>query len=319
MSILEENKDKIIQDYNSGKSTIKLAKDYGVGVYRIDKLLKQNNVVMRRQREALQLSNRMVDYSSEAMDRLEQAKKRYDEGNSLENSVKGLNISVERLKIYANITHRREYKINYRQIPAELQIILKRKYEDGYGIHRLSQMFRISPPVIKRHLLQNNVKLRTQKESVNHPLVNHFREKSYIENYGTKHPSHNTHYFLNKQKSGFKYKNYTLDGVSFSRLQGYEPYGILYIVKTLGIQPKNIITGRNENIPEIYYTLNGKKSRYYPDIYVEDINTIFEIKSNYTYNQYLDRNIAKKEAAIKLGYTHITLIFDRKGNLIKQL
>ena len=61
---------------------------------------------------------------------------------------------------------------------------------------------------------------------------------------------------------------------------------------------------------------NNKEYRYYPDIYIKSENKIIEIKSDYTYNAMLIKNIIKSLSARKAGFNYEIWIYDRIRNKI---
>lgn len=61
-------------------------------------------------------------------------------------------------------------------------------------------------------------------------------------------------------------------------------------------------------INPIKYKLNENEHYYHPDFYLPDYNLIIEIKSSYTYNYDLNKNLSKKEYSIKNGYNFIFII-----------
>ena len=63
-----------------------------------------------------------------------------------------------------------------------------------------------------------------------------------------------------------------------------------------------------ENGPIIFYSFEGRKSTYHSDFVVNSINTIVEIKSKYTLEYDIDRNLAKKSASENLGYNFIFIV-----------
>ena len=75
-----------------------------------------------------------------------------------------------------------------------------------------------------------------------------------------------------------------------------------------------------KSIPRITYYLqdnqdNKPKKRYYfPDIYIVSINKIIEVKSSWTYKQYIEKIKLKAEATKKAGYDYKIWIYDNKKN-----
>jgi len=97
----------------------------------------------------------------------------------------------------------------------------------------------------------------------------------------------------NKKKSS--YKEFLLEGRVYY-LQGYEDYVLQefllkqYKTKDIFIKTKDI----SNEIGDIIYDIDGKNHRYYPDFYHEETNTIIEIKSLYTFNFSIEKNIRKE-------------------------
>jgi hypothetical protein len=72
------------------------------------------------------------------------------------------------------------------------------------------------------------------------------------------------------------------------------------------------------DIPVIWYKKNNKKHRYYCDVYIPKINTIYEVKSTWTYK--LEKKITQQKllAAKDLGYNTLLWVFDDKHNLVEE-
>jgi hypothetical protein len=65
---------------------------------------------------------------------------------------------------------------------------------------------------------------------------------------------------------------------------------------------------RIEDAHTIRYFYDGKTRSYFPDFYYRPLNLIIEIKSTYTYESNIDKNLAKRNAAIKAGFDFIFII-----------
>lgn len=63
-----------------------------------------------------------------------------------------------------------------------------------------------------------------------------------------------------------------------------------------------------EKTNPIQYKLNENTHYYHPDFYLPDYNLIIEVKSSYTYEYDLDKNIAKKQYSIKSGFNFLFII-----------
>lgn len=127
----------------------------------------------------------------------------------------------------------------------------------------------------------------------------YFKNKC-MENYGVRNPTLNPTIFKKAKKNSFKIKEYIWKTGEVSFVQGYEPIVLSELEKN-GYKFDDIITDECL-MPEIWYLYEGKKHRYYPDLYIPKENLIIEVKSDYTLNLDLNKNKAKFSATKKLGF-----------------
>jgi hypothetical protein len=111
-------------------------------------------------------------------------------------------------------------------------------------------------------------------------------------------------------------KSYNLKEFNFPcgnsiQVQGYEPFLLKNLVEE-GYTYEDIITKRSET-PVIWYENNNKKHRYYCDIYIPKINTIYEVKSIYTNDVAKEKISLTKQACIDAGYLFELYVYDKKG------
>lgn len=116
-------------------------------------------------------------------------------------------------------------------------------------------------------------------------------------------------------KNSYNLKEYSFPCGNIIQVQGYEPFLLDILVKE-GYTFDDIITSRIQ-VPTIWYNKNNKKCRYYCDIYIPKTNTIYEVKSTWTYQKGIEDIPLKKEACIDAGYNFELYIFDNKG--VRQL
>jgi hypothetical protein len=120
-------------------------------------------------------------------------------------------------------------------------------------------------------------------------------EEGMLVKYGVKNISH--------IKPSYKMKQYQFPSGKIVNLQGYEPRAVDFILKSHS--EIDIIVQIHEiekKVGRIFYEINGKRHRYYPDIFIPSENKIIEVKSKYTYLQNLEINNEKKNACIKAGF-----------------
>lgn len=101
-------------------------------------------------------------------------------------------------------------------------------------------------------------------------------------------------------------------------VQGFEPFA-LRLLERSGISDKYIITG-HQFVPIIYYMDENKKIRkHFPDIYINKYHQLVEVKSRFTFEKNIERNLAKKTGAEKLGFNYDIWIFNKNGKLIHKI
>ncbi len=121
--------------------------------------------------------------------------------------------------------------------------------------------------------------------------------KTNIEKYGVGHHLQNKEMFEAHQLSGYNIKFHKKSNLNY---QGtYENHFLDYCVEN------NIDVVK---IKPIKYFFEHKIRYYYPDFYIPLYNLIIEIKSDYYYYKYLNKNLAKQEECVKQGYKFIFII-----------
>jgi hypothetical protein len=136
-----------------------------------------------------------------------------------------------------------------------------------------------------------------------------------MDKFGVEYPQQVPEFFERSQKSSHKLKPYILPSGKEIKIQGYENYALDKLLQTY--QEQDLTVGVSL-VPKIIYTLKEKSKRYYPDIYILKDNLIIEVKSTYTMNKELDKNLAKRKACIEQGYDFKFWIFAR-GQLIQEI
>jgi hypothetical protein len=190
-------------------------------------------------------------------------------------------------------------------------------YEGGEVLEKIGKKYNISPVGLRIKFLKLGIDLRTLTESANLPTTYERKKVSYQEKYGVDNPMQ--HPDINEKSSISRYKFKAIDiyGRRFSHLQGYEPQGIKYMVDHMGIDINEIDSGRK--VPTVSYKFDGKNKIYFADMYVKSKNLLVEVKCEYTYQNELEKNKAKREAALKAGFDYKTLIFDKRGKDVERI
>ena len=132
-----------------------------------------------------------------------------------------------------------------------------------------------------------------------------------LKKYGVEYPSQNP---LISEKCYKKWHPFILPSGKVINLQGYEPAAILLLLQTY---TEKEITVSRKDMPEIWYILNNKCLRYFPDIFIKEKNKFIEVKSEYTFQSKKDETFAKHNECLNNGYSHEIWIFNDKQKLME--
>jgi len=144
------------------------------------------------------------------------------------------------------------------------------------------------------------------------------RIETCLTKYGCSHAMQNEEIFSKAQKSMFSLKPFTFPSGNVVMVQGYEPYCLFDLINLYAEEEENIIVN-SSLMPKFLYNFKDKECRYYPDIMIKypDKPKFIEVKSIYTYNLDLDKNISKWNCVLKNNYDIEIWIYDRDGSLIE--
>jgi len=140
------------------------------------------------------------------------------------------------------------------------------------------------------------------------------REKTCLERYGVKNAIQNAKIAEKSGKNAYNLKEFVFPCGSIIKVQGYEPYLLKFLAND-GYAINDILVDRNK-VPEIWYLMNDKIRRYYCDVYIPKNNTIYEVKSTWTYNKAIDEIKLKEKACLDAGYKFELYIFTKRGKRI---
>lgn len=187
------------------------------------------------------------------------------------------------------------------------EVLLKREHTmlKKYGVktniilpetHKKAVEFSKLPESILKRKNTNIEKFGFDNPMKSKEIYNKFKETNIIK-YGSEFPAQNVDIFNKTQISQFKMKTY--NGI---RYQGS------YELDFLIFCDENGLLDRISKPMTIKYRFDDSDRVYYPDFFIEDINLIIEIKSNYYYNLHLEKNLIKEEYTKRIGYDFIFII-----------
>jgi hypothetical protein len=194
--------------------------------------------------------------------------------------------------------------------------IIKNKIKETclkkYGVEKISQNKEVREKYKNTCLEKYGTEHYSQTEE--------YKEKykaSIIQKYGVEYLTQNSTIMDKITKSGYSRKEYIFPSGNIGQIQGYEHFALNDLIINEKIDESDIIIGA-KNVPEIWYFDNGKKRRYYVDIYIPSQNKCIEVKSTYTYSRYEKNNLLKEEATKKLGYNFEFWIYNQKGEKLRR-
>lgn len=122
------------------------------------------------------------------------------------------------------------------------------------------------------------------------------------------HPNQNSEIQAKAEKNAFQYKNYKLPSGKIVKIQGYEDKALDELLEKFIEDEIYIGKGIVPRIP--YICKEGKNRIYFPDFFIEPINTILEIKSEWTIKLNTCRLEEKAKAVLSEGYKYEVWIYD---------
>jgi hypothetical protein len=186
--------------------------------------------------------------------------------------------------------------------------IIKNKKEQtclkNYGVSNPSQSEKIKKKKEITSLKNNGCKYIMQSDF---GKLNF--NKAMRKNWGVDFPNQSSDLFEKSQINSKKIKFHEKTGLYYRA--SYEAHFLDYCFEN------NI---NLEKPKSIKYKFEDKKRTYHPDFFLKEKNLIIEIKSTYTYNKDLNKNIAKKKACLEHGFNFIFVIdkdYKEFINLIK--
>lgn len=143
-----------------------------------------------------------------------------------------------------------------------------------------------------------------KKYGVEHPMNLHeVKEKqktTSLRNYGVEFPMQNSEVFEKTIAALFRKKEYIWKTGEISIVQGNEPI-VLKELEDKGYFFCDVKTSQID-MPQFWYDFEGKRRRYFPDIYIPKENLIIEVKSEYTLKLNSEKNKLKFESVKLAGY-----------------
>jgi hypothetical protein len=131
-----------------------------------------------------------------------------------------------------------------------------------------------------------------------------------LKNWDVENPAQSQEVMEKTQQNAKKYKEFKMPSGNIRKVQGYEPFALADLLK---IYTEEQIKTDRTDIPAIQYKVDGKKKKYFPDIFIPHENKIVEVKSTWTYDCKTDNIQLKKDATEDEGFIYEIWCYDKKG------
>jgi len=201
-----------------------------------------------------------------------------------------------------------------------------------FGVINISQTEEWHTKVKATNIINHKVEWHTQSENFKNKSeitwlqkygVNHHSRsestknkiiKTCIKRYGVNNVLQDAEIYKKGRTKQYKIKKYVFPSGRVDKVQGYEPFALNDLLNN-GYNENDIIT--DEKIMEtiigkiFYIDREGKRHRYYPDIYIKSENKIIEVKSTYTITCNVNINKLKKKAIENLGILFEYAIYNK--------
>ena len=171
-----------------------------------------------------------------------------------------------------------------------------------------------SSPEIRQKVIETNIERFGYAHSQQSEEVKQKCRDTNQERYNADYPRQNAEVAAKASKNAYKPKPFTFPCGNIIQVQGYEPFALELLVQQ-GQKFEDITTDVRE-VPEIWYeTDDGKKHRYFCDIFLHKEDKIVEVKSTWTFEKGKDIIPLKAQACIDAGFEYEIWIFDEKKKL----
>ena len=187
----------------------------------------------------------------------------------------------------------------------------------------LTKNYGVSNPmdseVLKRKqqtaLFENHGVTNPQKS----PAIQEKTRNTCLEKYGAPNPMQNAEVAQRSDENNYKgWKDYRYPSGKVTKIQGYENHALDALLAE-GFDEDDLITKKVE-VPEIWWNDDeGKKHRYYVDIFIKSENRMIEVKSKYTFEIRKVENLKKQQACKDSGHEHEIWVLDGRGEMIQTI
>ena len=219
-------------------------------------------------------------------------------------------------KLAASILDRYGHKNNMHGV--ETRAKTKQKWIEKYGVEVPTQAEEIKAKVRATNQRRRGVDWPAQDKlvwekyeatmleryGVNNGFKHENIKKTMLERYGVEHCMQNPEIFRKTLRGLKSTKQGTFPSGQTYTYQGYENVAVQKLLEF--VNEDEMLVGDPTKLPVIEYLnpVKEKNCRYFPDIWIPHLNLIVEVKSTWTMKRQMQENMAKHNAALRLGFKH---------------
>lgn len=194
----------------------------------------------------------------------------------------------------------------------------KQKWIEKYGVEVPTQAEEIKAKVRTTNQLRRGVDWPAQdklvlekykvtmmeRHGVDHSFKTGNSQRTCMERYGVANPMMHPEIFRKTLRGLKSTKQGILPSGQTYMYQGYENVAVQKLLEF--VNEDEMLVGDPTKLPVIEYfnPVKEKNCRYFPDIWIPHLNLIVEVKSTWTMKRQLQENMAKHNAALRLGFKH---------------
>ena len=223
-----------------------------------------------------------------------------------------ISFQAEEIKEKIKKTNLERYGVEYNLQREEVKEKTKKDNLIRYGVENVSQVDEFKEKAKLTNLQRYGVENVSQADEIKEKM-----KQTNLERYGVEYPQQNAIISEKASKYAYKLKSYIFPSRKEIKVQGYENIALDFLINR-GYNEDDIITSRTK-VPEIWWVdSNGKKHRYYVDIFIKSENKFIEVKSTWTFSRddKKEKIEKTKEAVKEKGYLYELWLIN-KGKIIE--
>ena len=243
-----------------------------------------------------------VEYAMQSEDVKTKIKQTCMERYGVENAMQSEDVQTK-----SKQTCMERYGVDHSFQAEEVKTKIKQTCMERYGVENAFQSEDVQTKSKQTCMERYGVENAMQSEDVQTKS-----KQTMMERYGVEHAMQNPLLLEKQQQSACRLKEYTFPSGRIDTVQGYEPFALNDLME-YGIDEDEIVTGKDK-VPDIWYLdEDGKRHRYYVDIYIPCMNLCIEVKSDYTFIVNPDMIQRKMKACVDANYVYEIWVYDAKG------